>query len=135
MVRPGRTDSWSQLGSPAWPRDCRARACDHRAGPSVSLGGRDDEGGVSGGRGSSVNASPGGGQDASWFAMVKSGGFWVAGGAEARTLKSVILTKPLVPLVRAQQRFLLELRVFEKDKASTVKPNNGLSGKNWSLGC
>ena len=77
-------------------------APERRAGSSGSSGGRDDEGGVSGGQGSSVDASRGGGQDASWLTMVKSRGFWLDGVAEARTLKSVVLTKPLVPLVLAK---------------------------------
>ena len=86
-VRPGRTDSWNQLGGPAWPRDERTRARDYRGGPSDSLGRRDDEGGVAGGQGRSVDVSTGGDQDASWRAMVKMSGLWITGGAEACPLK------------------------------------------------
>ena len=61
--RSGRTDSWGQLGCPAWPRDGCVSARGHQGGPSGSSGRRDDEGGVAGGRGRSVDASAGGGQD------------------------------------------------------------------------
>ena len=68
-----------RLVEPTWPSGLAparlGAARDHRGRPSGLLERRDDEGGVSVWRGRSVDASPGGGQDVSWSAMVKTGGF------------------------------------------------------------
>ena len=79
------------------------------------LGQRGDEGGIAGGRRRSVDASTGGGQDASWSAMVKMGGWRITGGAEASLLKILVLTKPVTLFVRALWRVLLWPRVSEKN--------------------